>query len=301
MKWNELTTLHRTQESMARQQALRNAPPRTLQPPVARDSRVPLTTGLEKLSAEPAKDSCQRFVSALPADYLVYAAGNENAFPDPEANPRARARTVVDVFLSSNPQKLVLALASGGPTLWRVRSGMGQVLGGVILSGNYHSDVIGLDPRIPVLHAAVEDQASCGYFQINAASPQGANSFVSKLLVHAVDEYFTPAGGRLVLGEQSAAALTPSVPVAATTSDAIDILSAFYTSPQTGKALDVSNPVRLKCGGDIRQCFVQCGNQLAGDPDFGHPKQCAITYRCSGNQAQVAQLQEGQMLRLSCP
>jgi hypothetical protein len=182
-----------------------------------------------------------------------------------------------------------------------MRSGTGHALGGVILSGNYHSDLIGLDPRIPLLHAAIEDQASCGYFQINAASPQGANSFVSKLLVHAVDEYFMPAAGRLIIGEQSAAAPSPAVPVAATNGGAIDILSAFYTSPQTGKALDVSNPVRLKCGGNIRQCLVQCGNQLAGDPDFGHAKQCAITYRCASTQAQVAQLQEGQTLQLSCP
>jgi hypothetical protein len=301
VKWNEQTTLHRTQESMARQQALRNAPPRTLQAPAAKDSRVPLIGGPDNLSAEPAKDSCQRFVSTLPGDYLVYGAGDENAFPGLEATPRSRARTVIDVFVSDSPQKLVLALASGSPTLWRMRSGTGHALGGVILSGNYHSDLIGLDPRIPLLHAAIEDQASCGYFQINAASPQGANSFVSKLLVHAVDEYFMPAAGRLIIGEQSAAAPSPAVPVAATNGGAIDILSAFYTSPQTGKALDVSNPVRLKCGGNIRQCLVQCGNQLAGDPDFGHAKQCAITYRCASTQAQVAQLQEGQTLQLSCP
>jgi len=60
----------------------------------------------------------------------------------------------------------------------------------VILSGIQHSEIIGLASNVPVLHAAYEDQVSCGYFQINSTMPQGANRFVAELLAHPVEANF---------------------------------------------------------------------------------------------------------------
>lgn len=46
---------------------------------------------------------------------------------------------------------------------------------------------------------------------------------------------------------------------------------------------------------------MSCGNQLAGDPDFGQRKYCRIAYVCAGGRVQVLQIQEGERSTLSCP
>jgi hypothetical protein len=53
---------------------------------------------------------------------------------------------------------------------------------------------------VPVLRAARDDDAPCGYFWINPDVTQGANQFVSKLLVRAVDGYASPDNQLLLIG-----------------------------------------------------------------------------------------------------
>jgi len=66
---------------------------------------------------------------------------------------------------------------------------------------------------VPVLRAARDDDAPCGYFWINTDVTQGANQFVSKLLVHAVDGYASPDNHLLLIGS---AVPPPPIPVPAT-------------------------------------------------------------------------------------
>ena len=79
---------------------------------------------------------------------------------------------------------------------------------------------------------------------------------------------------------------------------AIQIQSGRYVSPRNGKALDVT--ARLQAGCGALSCQVRCGNLLAGDPDFGQRKYCAITYRCGGAAPQELRILEGENTTLSC-
>ena len=79
---------------------------------------------------------------------------------------------------------------------------------------------------------------------------------------------------------------------------AIQIQSGRYVSPRNGKALDVTARLQTDCG--ALSCEVHCGNLLAGDPDFGQRKYCAITYRCGGAAPQELRILEGENTTLSC-
>jgi ankyrin repeat protein len=79
-----------------------------------------------------------------------------------------------------------------------------------------------------------------------------------------------------------------------------DIQSAAYASPRNGRSIDVTNQVKSLCRDTPGSCAVSCGNQLAGDPDFGQRKYCRIAYVCGGGKAQELRIQEGERSTLSC-
>jgi uncharacterized membrane protein len=139
----------------------------------------------------PLEDACRNFASRLPRNYLVYGIGDPGTSDEVLGSSLARPRpSAVDVRVNAGMQKIVVAFGSVGPTVWRVKRSDADNIVGVILSGIQHSEVIGLASDVPVLHAAYEDQAPCGYFQINPADPRGADRFVSELLAHAVAANF---------------------------------------------------------------------------------------------------------------
>ena len=73
-----------------------------------------------------------------------------------------------------------------------------------------------------------------------------------------------------------------------------------YVSPRNGRMLDVTGQLRSLCSTSTGACLVSCGNQLAGDPDFGQRKYCRVSYRCGGGTSQELRVQEGERLNLSC-
>jgi len=77
-----------------------------------------------------------------------------------------------------------------------------------------------------------------------------------------------------------------------------EIVSAAYTSPRNGRSFDVTSQLRARCLAG--SCSVACGNQLAGDPDFGQGKYCSISYRCGGGPGQELRIREGERFVLSC-
>jgi len=46
--------------------------------------------------------------------------------------------------------------------------------------------------------------------------------------------------------------------------------------------------------------MLSCGNQLAGDPDFGQRKYCRVVYVCAGGKAQELRIEEGERATLKC-
>jgi uncharacterized protein YecT (DUF1311 family) len=80
---------------------------------------------------------------------------------------------------------------------------------------------------------------------------------------------------------------------------AFKIDSAIYASPH-GQSFDVTAQLRSACASATSSCLISCGNQLAGDPDFGTPKSCRIVYVCGDRHAQEVQLREGERSMLGC-
>jgi hypothetical protein len=191
-------------------------------------------------------------------------------------------------------QAVVLALGSAGPTLWDVQVQDSENLVGVILSGVHHSTVNGLPASVPVLYAARDDHAPCGYFQINPDTPQGANGFISRLLVHVVDATLQADNQVLRVVHEVPA------PPPATRPARINIGAATYSSPSSGRALEITRIIRAQCAGNEGPCSIRCGNQLAGDPDFGQVKSCQIIYTCGVSQTHTLKVQEVMTLQLRC-
>lgn len=222
-------------------------------------------------ASETPEDECQRFVRALPANYLVVAAGDFNV--------TAQSPAVMQLRVNGANQPIVLALGSAGPTQWNLQPQDSANVAGVILSGLYRSQLNGLPAGIPVLHAAEADHAPCGSFLINPDTPQGANVFISRLLVHAVDATLQadhPPPVRIAVG------------------------AATYSSARYGHSVAISRIIRSQCEGLQDRCIVRCGNQLAGDPDFGQVKSCEVIYTCGASQTRTVKVQEGMYLRLRC-
>ena len=78
------------------------------------------------------------------------------------------------------------------------------------------------------------------------------------------------------------------------------IRHASYMSPRTGRAFDVTHVLQSACSRGSAGCKVACGNQLAGDPDFGRVKYCQIAFQCSGHPTQNVTLSEGRSVTLTC-
>ncbi|HTY94798.1 MAG TPA: DUF2339 domain-containing protein [Steroidobacteraceae bacterium] len=269
--------------------SMTEAPPAPVAPPATSPGGTPATP----VGAAPVEDVCRRFVRALPTDYRVYAAGD----PDPSqggtfAADGGRTETV-NVRLSGVSHDIVLALGSTGPTAWRLRPPGSTSVVGVILSGLHRSSVTGLGADVPVLHAALEDHAPCGYFQIGSGTPQGANRFVSRLLVHAVDANFQPSHQLLLIGADASDVRSTQLP-------AVEISNAAYLSRRNGASFDVTGALRSQCAGNRGSCAIHCGNDLAGDPDFGQGKICRIIYTCGSDPTHTTDVQEGMNLQLHC-
>jgi uncharacterized membrane protein len=246
----------------------------------------PIVTRALADQPKPPEDDCQRFVHSLPADYLVFAAGDSTA--------AAQAPGVMQVQVNGAGQAVVLALGSAGPTVWDVHVQESENVVGVILSGLQRSTLNGVPAAVPVLHAARDDHAPCGYFQINPDTPQGANGFVSRLLVHAVDATFQ-ADNQVLRVIRDA-----PEPAPAPRPTRIDVGAATYSSWRNGHSREITSIIRAQCADSQGSCTVRCGNQLAGDPDFGQVKSCQIIYTCGASQTHTMKVQEGTDLQLRC-
>jgi hypothetical protein len=211
------------------------------------------------------------------------------------------------VALYETARKVVLLFGSEGPTLWRIHGPGARNVLAVVVSGRYRSEVRGLPDNASVLHAAYDDHAPCGYFEINADQPQGASAFVSKLLVHTIDASFLPVGDHVVVGnalpllDVAQPATYAAAPARDTPGELMpQIASATYASPRNGRSFDVTTQLRVQCRAGLAGCVVVCTNDLAGDPDFGQGKTCEIQYRCGENPTQILLIPERRQERLRC-
>lgn len=98
-------------------------------------------------------------------------------------------------------------------------------------------------------------------------------------------------------GNAESIKLQPATPTAPS---GLEIQTATYASPRNGRSLDATTQVKALCANGSASCTLNCGNPLAGDPDFGQRKYCSITYRCDGGPALQQRIPEGGRLTLAC-
>ena len=281
------------------------APTQVVQPPVPmRNTAVASAGAVPMTQASRGYDACQQFAARIPADYLLYVVGTAPRFGrrrgseiDPQPPGTSDSRSI-SVQINDGEKNVILALGTDAPTSVNLElPGAGRVVG-VILSGNRHSEVTGISRSVPVLHAAAEDKVQCGFFLLQPGTLQGANQFFIGLLAHSVDGTFNAFGDRVTVGaEQGAEPGAADTPVR---SAPAYILSALYMSPRNGRSLDVTGQIRSQCDGQVN-CQVNCGNHLAGDPDFGSPKQCELEFKCDTRSTHVLRVRQGGRAILSCP
>jgi hypothetical protein len=209
-------------------------------------------------------DVCRNFADRLSADYLVYGTGDPGR--------AGTAAYAVDVELYATPRKVVLLFGSEGPTVWQIRGPGARNVLAVVVSGRYRSEVRGLPDDVSILHAAYDDHAPCGYFQINADQPQGANVFVSKLLIHTIDASFLPAGDHVVMGNalpvRDVALPAPYIHHCASR-EAGSQLAHLYGCPLCGRTLTSDLNRLLTCfAGEQEEAanyFIDLGKRAVGN------------------------------------
>ena len=93
---------------------------------------------------------------------------------------------------------------------------------------------------------------------------------------------------------------TAGISVARASGASPQIRYARYVSSRSGRALDVTYALQSACSAMSGSCRVACGNQLAGDPEFGQRKYCQISFQCSDRPLQEVRVAEGGSLTLAC-
>ena len=151
----------------------------------------------------PAKvvDVCNRFADQMPADHVVLASGAYGGRPlGYLAEPSKHEMTAFDVYVDEPDRDVVLALGAYEPAIWNIRLTRATRVVGVIASGYHQGVVAGLSSDVPVLQAAHDDRAPCGYFYIDGGRTQAADALVRSLLARAVSTVYIPNNGRVSIG-----------------------------------------------------------------------------------------------------
>jgi hypothetical protein len=150
-------------------------------------------------------DVCSRFADRMPSDYLVLASGAYRGRPlGYLAEPSRHEMTAFDVYVDEPDRDIVLALGAYEPAIWNVRSTRATRIVGVIVSGYHQGVVAGLGSDVPVLQAAHDDHAPCGYFYIDGGRAQAADALVRSLLARAVSTVYVANNGRVSIGRGNA-------------------------------------------------------------------------------------------------
>jgi hypothetical protein len=152
------------------------------------------------------KPVCEFSNLALPADFLVFAAGaysgRRTQFQIDQSGHEA---TQIDAAVNSPEKPVVLMLGAYEPTIWNIGwSEKTKVL--AVLVGGYHRQVVaGLEKSTPVLVSTYDNRGPCGYFYITSDNLGPLNPLSRRVFGRPVDMVFPAENGKVVIG----APLTP--------------------------------------------------------------------------------------------
>jgi uncharacterized membrane protein len=253
------------------------------------------TTAVPQKAAE-----CDRWAAALPADYVVYSAGAYQAPPLNPNSPAASPFGKFNVTVNAPGRNVVLLLGAYKSAAWDIRWGSTTRIIGVWISGYEPQFVAQLSANRPVLNTSFADRDQCPWFAVaSGGAPDGSRAAL-QVMRHGVDATFPASGGQIDIGTAQTQMNEVQNNIAAISSAKVEIRSAVYASPRNGRAFDVTSQLNSQCSAAPGSCVVNCGNQLAGDPDFGQRKYCKILYQCADRTTQELRIEEGERATLRC-
>jgi hypothetical protein len=144
---------------------------------------------------------CSQWRARLPADYLVYAAGDYKGHPldftVDDSNHRAGS---YEVTVHEPDRDVVLLLGSYEPAIWSVRWSAATHIVGVWVSGYYAPQITGLEAGTPVLHSSYASPGKCPYFYLAAQELATVARAAQQVLGRGIDKVVLASDGRVAIG-----------------------------------------------------------------------------------------------------
>lgn len=146
------------------------------------------------VNAESNRERCG--LTELPLNYDVFAVGVKNAERDlrwHRPGKSKKAGGVVDVVVTATDKPVVLVLTAYEPVLWKVGRVPTAIIAGVLVSGNFNQEVVGIPDNIPVKYISQESPKNCPYFHNHnmGAGIETMNKRVYDLVGRGIDRFYT--------------------------------------------------------------------------------------------------------------
>jgi hypothetical protein len=148
-----------------------------------------------------AETECSQWRARLPADYLVYAAGDYKGHPldfsVDDSNHRAGS---FEVTVHEPGRNVVLMLGAYEPAIWSVRWSAATHIVGVWVSGYYAPHISGLEAGTPVLQSNYVASGGCPYFYLAAQELSTVARAAQQVLERRIDKVVLATDGRVAIG-----------------------------------------------------------------------------------------------------
>lgn len=170
---------------------------------------VPSVTAQEVEGREPISESdSDRCVfpqaSALPDDFIVYAAGGYTGRElDFQIDQSGHTATQMDITVNEPSKPVILMLGAYEPTIWNVQWTQETEIVGVLVSGYHQQGVVGLPVTTPLLNSSYENRGACSYFYMTPDNYRALNPLSRYLFGQSVSMVFPlrDSSGAITIGE----------------------------------------------------------------------------------------------------
>lgn len=163
---------------------------------------VPFQVAVPQTVLRQASPVCELPGLELPADTLVYAAGNYGGRElDVQIDQSGHQTTQFDVLVNSPNRPVVLLLGAYEPSIWNIGWTEGSDILAVLAVGYHRQVVAGLPAQTPLRTSSYEDKGPCGYLYIDDEHRSQLNPLAQRVFKRNVDLVYQIRNGAMVLGE----------------------------------------------------------------------------------------------------
>lgn len=163
---------------------------------------VPFRVSIPPTVPKQARPVCELPGLELPADTLVYAAGNYSGRElDVQIDQSGHQATQFDVLVNSPERPVVLLLGAYEPSIWNIGWTKGSEILAVLAVGYHRQVVAGLPAETPLRTSSYEDKGPCGYLYVDEKYRSQLNPLAQRVFKRNVDLVYQISNGAMVVGE----------------------------------------------------------------------------------------------------